>query len=598
MQQINSFQDVHDQEIIDGNPRPGFSGIGPLRGRQDYSATEQIVLDYFFTRTDSNVYAATDNMPNELWAQLMGQFARTSTPARDRALKIINSTAERYGSADVETLATLIEKGRDVEQALEIVKKKASEWVSKWGIDYGHASLRDSGVIRMVFEGISQRFTKEIEAAREGAYQEISTRAVPFTPENLGTPYELRGTGFEQPVQDLDARLIETYQAIYDGLIPHLHKKFQHLREEADEHIATALGKDKEKIEEKDWRVNDKEWEGIIKSKAFDVARYMLPQNITTAVGVTLNARRFQDQLTMWQSHPLWEVRVMGKVAQIESKKISPELMKYGNPSEYYLALQPKLDNLAEETLPEKEIGTDSYRHRNVQSKLVSASPQLENLVLTSILFNGTDGRISMEEILGKVERLDEAQRRHIAVTAMEDMGPHDLYAKIMEIGSLVFERVYDIGAYRDLQRQRGDRQQRNRYGVVGYNMPKEVAAIGLEKVFEARMDEVKELYEAIKANPEFRDAAEYIPVMANVVRHVVTKEPVQMFYEAGLRTQPAGIDSYRSIIQQEMEQTFELMPAFRGLVKVNNDYYDLGRLPEKVNSKIRKAREKTEKMA
>ena len=68
---------------------------------------------------------------------------------------------------------------------------------------------------------------------------------------------------------------------------------------------------------------------------------------------------------------------------------------------------------------------------------------------------------------------------------------------------------------------------------------------------------------------------------MANLVRHISTQDFAQVIYQAGLRTVPAGIDSYRSIAQQEVHQVLELKPVFKGLVRFDDEYYDLGRLPE-----------------
>ena len=64
--------------------------------------------------------------------------------------------------------------------------------------------------------------------------------------------------------------------------------------------------------------------------------------------------------------------------------------------------------------------------------------------------------------------------------------------------------------------------------------------------------------------------------------------DPTQMMYEAGLRTQPAGIDSYRRIKQEETQLAIDHMPAFEGLFKVDWKSYDLNRLAEKTNGYIR----------
>jgi hypothetical protein len=204
-------------------------------------------------------------------------------------------------------------------------------------------------------------------------------------------------------------------------------------------------------------------------------------------------------------------------------------------------------------------------------------------VVLASILFKGSDGSRSIADIKEIVTRLTFQEKREIAESVTKGKKPHEVFSKAMEIGGVVFERLYDIGAFRDLQRQRGDRQQYNRFSVVGYNMPKEIEEIGLKAEFEEVMKEIKQFYDKLCIENRYA-VAEYIPVMANVLRHVSTKDCVQCFYEAKLRTQAAGIDSYRSICQQEIKQLLDIMPVFKGLIPFDDNHYHLGRLPETVN--------------
>jgi thymidylate synthase ThyX len=577
-------------EVLDsaGNLKPGFCGIGRLRGKTgtDYTEDEATVLKHFFTNIHSNIYCATDNMPGELWAQAMGQYARSNLTARDRVLKIFNDLHEKGDEISVSELARMIRSGKDITALLEKHLKKAGKFVEVFGVKYGHASLRDSGTIRICFEGVSQRATKFMEHAREGAYQEQSTRALPFKADNLGVPYEVRGTKYEKIMVDLDLKLIDLYERIYDKLLVHLNNKFAHLRAEADQRIADELGTDEVKL-------SDREWQSIIAGKAFDVARYLLPQNMTTSLGVTLNTRRFQDELTEWQSSDIVEIQVLGKVAQAETMKISPNLMKYGNKSKYFAAIPAALRNLYRKYVKgRKKEAEFKYTHYDVVSKMVSSVPDLQNLVLASILLNGSEGEESIEELKEYVADLSYEEKREIARAVTEAKEPYEIFSKTMECGSVVFERLYDIGAFRDLQRQRGDRQQYNPYSVIGYNMPKEIEEIGMKDEFVTILCEVKEVYDLFRRDGLY-GASQYVAVMANILRHVTTKDPVQCFYEAKLRTQPAGIDSYRSIANQEIKQLLEILPVFKGLVQYDDKYYDLGRLPETVNMKIRRHKEK-----
>jgi thymidylate synthase ThyX len=577
------------EQVLDehGRLKPGFSGIGRIRGRTDYNPDEATLLGHFFTNTHSNIYCATDNMPNELWALVMGQYARSDKTGRDRLLQVFEDMHKKENGPSVAAIAEMIRNGSDVASMLQAHLAKAGRFIEEWGVGYGHSSLRDSGAARACCEGVSQRATKFLENAREGAYQEQSTRALPFRMENIGIPYEVRGTKYEQMMLDLDQKLIALYNKVYSTLLTYFNQKFAHLRLHADAQVARQLGMPGAKL-------NDRRWDGIIAAKAFDVARYLLPQNMTTSLGITLNTRRFQDQLTEWQSSELLEMQVLGRVLQAESMKISPQLMKYGNRSAYHAAIPAALRQLNKKFV-EGHKKSFPYMHYDCVSTLVTAPSDLQDLVLASILFNGSDGSRSLSELKVIVHDLTFQEKREIAEAAVKARGPHDIFSKTMECGAVVFERVYDIGAFRDLQRQRGDRQQYNHYSVIGYNMPKEIAEIGMEREFTAMMNEVKALYDQMRRDG-MHAAAEYVPVMANVLRHISTKDVVQCFYEAGLRTQPAGIDSYRSIAQQEIHQVLDLMPVFNGLIPFDDTYHDLGRLPEAVRMEVDDQRKKMQK--
>jgi thymidylate synthase ThyX len=578
------------KEVIDekGQLKPRFSGIGRFRIRRKkgkeipYNEHEKIILNYFFTNIDSNVYCAKDTMPMELWALLMGQYARRHSTARDRLLMLFEAVYMNNPEKvlSVEELAKTIKTKGEISEIMQEHLKTAGKFIDQYGVKYGHASLRDSSVVRTCCEGVSERATKYVEGPREGAYQQQSTRALLFGELNLGVPYEIQGTYLEDELISLNKEQLSLNDKVYKKLIPYIEEKYGYLRERAEDALKKVLGeRDKIRGQVMPW-IADNRWEGVIKSKAFDVARSLLPQNMTTSLGITLNARRFQDQLTEWQSSPLIEVRVLGRAAQIESMKINPTLMKYGNKSEYRTQLPDKRRESYNEFIKIMDEQFE-YKHYDVKSTLLHATEDLEDWVLASILFNASDSKKSLKEIKDIMHNLSFEDRRKIAERELKGKPSYEINPFTIEIGAVIFERIYDIGAYRDLQRQRGDLQQAAPYTVIGYNMPEEIREIGLEEEFIDIMNKTKALNEKFK-NEGYEYASEYVTVMANVIRHVTTANPRQEFYEAQLRTQPAGIDSYRTIKIMETEQVLELMPAFKELVDYDSTpKYPLGRLPE-----------------
>ena len=56
----------------------------------NYTPNERIVLDYFFTNVDKNVYCAKNTLSSQLWAYLVGQYSRTHVSLRDRFLQLFD----------------------------------------------------------------------------------------------------------------------------------------------------------------------------------------------------------------------------------------------------------------------------------------------------------------------------------------------------------------------------------------------------------------------------------------------------------------------------------------------------------------------------
>ena len=196
--------------------------LAPFLSRRQYTDNESVVLGYFFTNTDKNIYCATSNMSSQLWAFLTGQYSRSATSMRDRLLQLFTDmekamlagklSPKEYVSID--DFAEFIRKNEE-NPALALFNKKASDFLEKWGVKYGHNSLKDNDVVRVVIEGVSQVFTKIIEAPFPalGAFQEKSTRYMNFSADSLIVPGELENSEDGEKLRDLQVRLLEFYSS-------------------------------------------------------------------------------------------------------------------------------------------------------------------------------------------------------------------------------------------------------------------------------------------------------------------------------------------------------------------------------------------------
>ena len=70
--------------------------FAPLQNKKEYSENEKIVLEYFFTNIDKNIYCARNTLSNQLWAFLVGQYSRSELSMRDRFLQLFSDSKAAF----------------------------------------------------------------------------------------------------------------------------------------------------------------------------------------------------------------------------------------------------------------------------------------------------------------------------------------------------------------------------------------------------------------------------------------------------------------------------------------------------------------------
>jgi hypothetical protein len=134
------------------------STFAPLQNKRTYSENECVVLLYFFTNIDKNIYCAKNTLSNQLWAFLVGQYSRSELSMRDRFLQLFDdsSFSLEKGIITKEEHISLDDLAENIKNSssfsLDFFETKASDFLKKWGVDYGHNSLKDADRIRFAIE--------------------------------------------------------------------------------------------------------------------------------------------------------------------------------------------------------------------------------------------------------------------------------------------------------------------------------------------------------------------------------------------------------------------------------------------------------------
>ncbi|MBU1112187.1 MAG: FAD-dependent thymidylate synthase [archaeon] len=546
--------------------------LGPCLEDREFTDDEKVVLTHFFTNINKNIYAATDAMPNSLWALLEGGYSRSQGSMRMRFLTIFDEMQTDFenGKLSQEDLVTVkdfadqIRTGSNLNMGFFL--SKAEQFMRKWAVQYGHDSLKDSDVVRFAIENITQTAVNPIQEARLGAYQEKSTRYVPFSRDHLVIPTDLQE--FSEDIKMWNNLLITSY-------------------EESQIIVSEFIRK---KLNKEDFKT-EAAFNRTINAKTFDIIRYFLPSTMLTSLGVVWPTREAERHISYLLSDEREEIRNIGKCLLEEGKKVSPGLLSHVAVNEYQITRRKNaqlLRNLLTLNKPLPEAG-----RTNKAVKLIHITPNIEAHIAATILFRNCSQGNSYQEFFemckDNFQLVDEVFKTYLA-----QRGKFDPFPMPTETGNIIFELMVDYGAYRDIKRHR-----RNLFlrapvtASLGFEYPEHVAnepdLIEVKQKIEHCAKYTQQLHEKIKVKyPRF---AEYVVMFAQKQRILWQMDPRQFVYVTELRTTPAGHHSYRTICQEMFNVVMPHMPTLSKYVRVDFSSGDEGRKKqeEKTVEKLQK---------
>src|ERR1035437_3102008 len=505
-----------------------------------YTEHEIKVLSHFFTSTDGEEYAATDAMPSELWACLAGGASRSHLSVRDRFLQIFHDTYPspvEYNEC-LEHIAQAIEAQNT--SYLKPAMERATKFMTKWSINYGHNSLKDSSTDRVVVDHVSIRGAKLLEETNLGAFQEKSTRYVDFSKAEPILP--------ALPTQEFDAwirRVLDRSDRLYARMTRECTEYYMHTLPDADFKDKAAKKR-------------------TATAKAFDTARYCLLACKPTALAFTMPSRETERHLSNLMASDNAEVASIANNVVEGAKQVNPGLLTHLTPNKFHGArcdmstLESELSYLIDGITIEPNIVHSS------DEPLVSlhtASPNVLARLAASILqvnapVPGRSYRATLNELIDRdVLNFDIIEHR------LKSRGQYDDLPKEFGCCEFVFDIVMDYGAYRDLQRHRvGSQIVSDLNTENGYTVP---SLLNLSELADLKGSYVECLNDIHALHQSLRDhcltsEAEYFFALGHNVHFTYTCDFRQLIYLVELRTRPAGHESYRLVAQKMFDQLID----------------------------------------
>ncbi|MBU3896071.1 FAD-dependent thymidylate synthase [Patescibacteria group bacterium] len=523
--------------------------FAPLFDKPEFTDQEKHSIGPFFTNTDQSVCAVTFIPPEVIGALC----ARTSRAKEDLRAIFLNEFIKPF-------LEDQTQYGKSLSELIEFLHKnplevifsnpKGREFYIKWLSQFGDDSIAQMAGSHLLYSGISQLGIKHIEDMRLGiAPIEKSTRYVDYSKKIDGhylyyTDPTLEEMGLKKEYEEVMDNLFSVYNEINT-------KYYQHLEAQYPD--------EKEKM--------------VLRTKAFDVARKLLPVSTLSSLSLFGNGQAFEYMVSRSLDNKLGEVRWIGKRAKEELEKIIPAFLRRIDDQDskaYRAYLSERGQRIS------KGLEDVKWQKENIPSqtnvKLLDYDGDGENKVMAGLIYPEAEEPYS--RLLGRVRRLSQEDKEKILSEVLKDRKAR--FYKIpraFENTYMRFEIVMNIGAWRDLHRHRIHTQYRQKFSPYnGYDIPEELKEINMEQAYKDAIAKTEVLYEKIRKQDV--DLAQYCCTLAHKLRFIQYQNLRAFFWEAELRTIPQGHPDYRKIEQEKIKLVQKIYPLISKYLLVDmNDY-------------------------
>jgi thymidylate synthase ThyX len=507
------------------------------------------LLKVFTTNSDRSIFALR-NLPEVVKGALFSRYSRSEKSLREILVKEF-----------IDASWTI--DGRPSDTSNE----KAEAFYDRVLVGYGDDSVAELGGAHIACEQISNIASLAIEDRRLGISPlEKSTRYVAFD-RQIDNKYAY----YREPTI-----MASSYSKLYESTLDNLFATYSKLLPPLLEHL--------QQISPRDNDTSERAYASATKAKAFDLLRGLLPLATLTNVGLYGNGRAFEYLLIVLaaSNHP--ELRDIGAAMQTELDRVIPSFVKRAKTdrgaeyARYLSGIRSRVDRVQKRRTTGKTDKSARTTTDNQPVELVDFDRDAEIKVVTAILY--PHSHTSFAELATHVAGLKASEREEIidAYTGGRQSRFHRP-GRAFEEAYYTFDMTIDIGAYRDLHRHRVCTQSRQAYTVdLGYVVPAELIAAGLDGEFRAALDRTRTAYHTIAADNPI--AAQYLVPFAYKIRARMRFNLREAYHLIELRSGRQGHPSYRAVAHAMYRALNKVHPTLvKAMRFVDFGDYDLERL-------------------
>jgi len=426
----------------------------------------------------------------------------------------------------------------------------------------GHHSVAEHAVFNLDILGVSRYVMEEVEKFRLCAYTEKSQRYITLDNDHV-IPDEIKGSSLEKTFLDTIQEQSEMYFTLLEKLKKHIFNKNPELAKDPKKH-------------------------NLLEGWAKEDARYIVALATETQVGQTINARNVELLLRRFASHPLSEVKKLGRAIYDQISSIAPSIVIFHEANDRDSKTYPELKKLSERILG------DACNHKEKEDvELVEYTQDADNIIAASLLH--TSSGLCFEKCKNKAKSLGEGEKLEIFKTSWRNIQLYDSMLREFEYVNLTFNITLSSACFGQLKRHRMSTITSQAYDpCLGVTIPESIKEIGMKDEFSRITDKTNRVYNQI--NKEIPLAAPYILTNAHKKRVLMRVNARELYHISRLREDAHAQWDIQNISKVMASEAKKVMPLTFTLIGGKDKYSQIytklyGELPKVTQVALPEAR-------
>ncbi len=286
----------------------------------------------------------------------------------------------------------------------------------------GHHSVAEHAVFNLDILGISRYVVEELEKFRLCAYTEKSQRYITLDKDHI-LPEEIKGTPLEKAFLDMIQEQNAAYFKLYEKLKQHVFNKNPELAQDPKKH-------------------------SLLEGWAKEDARYITALATESQVGQTINARNLELLLRRFASHPLAEVKKLGRAIYEQIAKVAPSIILFYQANDLDSKTGIELKELSNKILENVSKPKNSQ-----EVELVEYTANSDDIIAASLLHSAS--RLTFKQCKSKIKSLTIDEKKEIFKAAGRNLQFYDSVLREFEYVNLTFNIILSSACFGQLKRHR-----------------------------------------------------------------------------------------------------------------------------------------------